>query len=666
MKSKFLKIFILSPIVYFTEYAFCQTTHYNLADVVSISAISTEMNESWPSTATIVIRRTGGIKALTIPLAISGTATLGLDYLSVAGNSVTIPMGKREVWLQLKPIPDNLVESTETVRFTIQSSSNYVISGSTFAEVNLLDKNPLPSNEEATRFLIQAGFGADPDELADVKSMGFEAWIDAQIARPKGFLQPVWVAQNILAYAGPPETVYEREYNTRTTLWHQVMRRRYPPSGGTVATDILRQRIAYSLLQIYVVAQTGDDLAVNPEGVLNYYDKLVDAALGNFRDLLYNVSIHPCMGLYLSHIGNKKADPANNTFPDENYAREIMQLFSIGLWELNQDGTRKVDANGNNIPTYTNADISQFARVFTGLDWGGTTWHEFRTNMVANEANHDLAAKNLLGTAIPAGQSTFQDVNSAIDVLFNHPNTGPFIARLLIQRLVTSNPSPAYIGRVAAKFANNGLNIRGDMAAVVKQILLDPEARDFAKTKEPTFGKMREPYLTMLNFAKTFNAQPPSGDYHEANQFYDFYLQEPFLSPSVFNFYSPNFRPPGLMTQLAKFAPEFQILTAVTALEASNFLYNAQKYSISRWGTYHPANEMKFNYTTEIPLAGTPDALLKQLAIKLLGGTIRPRSFQLIKELLLQMPSTGADWQKNRIDTAVYMMGMLAEFNVLK
>ena len=620
------------------------------------------MSESWPQTATIVIRRTGGLKAITIPFQISGTAIKGLDYQTVAGQSVTMPMGKREVWIQVKPLSDNLVEADETVRFTLQNSTAYTIIGPNFVDLNLKDRSSTPTDEEATRFLIQAAFGADPDELSDVKTLGFEGWIDAQIARPKGFMQPIIVAQNSI-----PGGNYETEYNTRTTLWHQIMRRRYPPNASPVATDILRQRIAYSLLQIFVISQTGDDLAVNPEGVLNYYDKLLDGALGNFRDILYNVSIHPCMGLYLSHVGNKKANLANNTFPDENYAREIMQLFTIGLWELNQDGSRKTDAYGNFIPTYSNSDISQFARVFTGLDWEPSFWHNFLQNMVAVEENHDTDPKSLLGTEILGGRTTFQDVNSAIDVLFNHENTGPFIARLLIQRLVTSNPSPEYISRVAAKFANNGSGIRGDMATIVKQILLDPEARNFENTKNPTFGKMREPYLGLLNFAKTFNAQPPSGDYHEANQFYDFYLQEPFLSPSIFNFYSPNFRAPGAITELNKYAPEFQILTAVTALEASNNLRNSMDYAISRWGTTRPQNKMEFDFTAEIALASNPDAMIKQLVTRLIGSNIRPKSFQIIKEGVEKINASNFEnWQKERVKFAAYMLGFIAEFNILK
>lgn len=638
-----------------------QATNYTLNDVISISTINHEMSESWPNTATIIIRRSGGLKAVTVPFVISGTAIRNSDYYSNAGSSITIPMGKREVWIQVRPVKDSINEVDETVIFTIQSSAAYTISGQNYAELIIKDKTPLPNDEEATRFLVQAAFGADPDELSDVKAMGFEAWIDTQLVRPKGYLQPV------IEQVNGQSTSYINKYDSRMTLWHQVMRRRYPPSGGTVATDILRQRIAYSLLQIFVISQTGDDLSVNSEGVINYYDKLVDGAFGNFRQLLLDVSIHPCMGLYLSHVDNQKPNVANNIFPDENYAREIMQLFSIGLWELNQDGTRKLDSLGQAIPTYDNGDISQFARVFTGLTWGGIGWHDFKANMVPNESAHDTDPKTLLnGMNLSGGRTTMQDINSAIDNLFYHENTGPFIARLIIQRLVTSNPSPAYISRVASVFADNGSGIRGDMGAVIKQILLDPEARDFEYTKQPTFGKLREPFLTLLNFAKTFNAQPVSDHYREGRLFYEYYLQEPFLSPSVFNFYSPNFRPPGELTEMGKFGPEFQILTAVTALNTPNNLRRSLEDGISRWGADVSANEMHLKFPDELPLANDPDALVKKLAGKLLGRPLSARSFQLIREMLVAMPSSGEDWQLNRVDAAVYMIGFLPEFNILK
>ena len=668
--KKYIQIFSILILTFLVIEAKAQSTVYNLTDVISISTINDKMFESWASPTTVIIRRTGGLKALIIPITITGTATFCVDYgASPVGSSVTIPMGSREIWIRLRPDTDELTEGNEIVRITLQTSTAYTIAGSSFVEITLADKKALPDDEEASRFLIQAGFGADPDELAQVKSLGFEGWINQQLTRPKGYLQPVIIAKRA---AGQP--IYHPA--TKVAMWTQFMRRRNPSGGGTVNTDILRQRVAYSLLQIFVISQNLDILANNSEGVTHYYDRLMDGALGNFRDLLMDVTLHPCMGVYLSHLGNVKPDPINNIFPDENYAREIMQLFSIGLWELNQDGSRKL-LNGNPIPTYTNADITQFARVFTGLHFGGptnadtvniSTNQDFVNLMMSHEIFHDTNPKTLLnGVTLGANRTTMQDISSAIDNLFNHPNTGPFIGRLLIQRLVTSNPSPEYIGRVAAKFANNGSGVRGDMGAVVKAILLDTEARSYEKTEETTFGKMREPYMTLMNMAKTFNAQSSSGDYEQATYFYDLYLQEPFQSPSVFNFYLPNYRPPGEITSLGKFAPEFQILTAVTAVETQNNLYRSIEYQIGRWGgAANSTQALTFNFSEELPLANNPDALIRLLSRKLIGGVLKPRSFQIIRETLVKMPLTGTTWQKDRVDMAAYLIGASAEFNIQK
>jgi uncharacterized protein (DUF1800 family) len=633
------------------------------------------MQERWPHPVTVVIRRSGGVQALTVPIAFGGTATPSVDYVSTAGSSVTIPVGAREVWLQLRPLSDVLTEATETVQITVQSSPAFTLSGSDEVTIELQDDEGLPSDEEATRFLIQAGFGADPDELAEVKALGFEGWIDQQLTRPKGYLEPIIQAE---IDAGKPVFFTA----TKIALWSQVMRRRNPPGGNQVETDILRQRVAYSLLQIFVISQNIDALSLNSKGVANYYDRLMDGAFGNFRDILFNVTMHPCMGVYLSHVGNKKPDPSINRFPDENYAREIMQLFSIGLWELNQDGTRKLNASGKPIPTYTNQDITQFARVFTGFQYGqedptvnSYPLENYDRPMKVWDEEHDMDPKTLLrGVTLPArtysGNSndttqSMLDVNAAIDNLFNHPNVGPFMARLLIQRLVTSNPSPAYISRVAAAFNDDGTGVRGNMGAVVKAILLDPEARSFDRTLEPTFGKMREPYMTLMNMAKTFNAQPLSGNYVSATYMYDFYLQEPFQSPSVFNFYLPDYRPFGEMTALGKFAPEFQILTAVTAIEAQNNLLNSVESEISRWGS-SPGDELRLDFSQEIALAEDPDALIRQLSTRLTAGTLRPRSFQIVREAVLKIPTTHSTWQMDRVKMAAYLIGSSAEFNIQK
>lgn len=665
MRRKNLIIMLIALVSIYLLYPFtsqAQSTSAAITNRISISTIKTSLFESWPSAATIVIRRSGGVDAVTVPIRLTGTARLGPDYLCSVGSAVTIPMGKREVWVRLNPLADNLVEGNETVKVKVLPSTAYTLLAQDSVVLTIFDKSVL-GDEEASRFLIQAGFGADNDELADVKALGYSAWIDAQVTRPKGYLQPIITAK---ALTGP---VYHPE--TKVALWTQFMRRRYPRPGVTVNTDILRQRIAYSLLQIFVVSQNVDAL-LPPEGVANYYDRLIDGALGNFRQILFDVTMHPAMGIYLSHRGNRKGDSSINLFPDENYAREIMQLFTIGLWELNNDGSRKL-LNGQPIPTYNNVDITNFARVFTGLQYGGPNnssfeWagEETKFPMKAYDAFHDQDAKTLLrGQTLPAGRTTMQDINSAIDNLFNHPNTGPFISRLLIQRLVNSNPTPAYIGRVASKFNNNGAGVRGDMGAVVKAILMDEEARDFSYTTGILSGKMREPYMTLMNMGKTFDAQPSSGNYESATYFYEFYLQEPFQSPSVFNFYKPDDRPSGELTLMDKYAPEFKILTAVTSIEAQNNLLNSVENQIARWGSA-PGNEMKLNFAAELPLANNPDALIRQLSVRMIGGSLQPRTFQIVREAVVKIMETGSTWQRDRVRMAAYLIAASAEFNIQK
>ncbi len=663
-KNIFSTIAVIGVLLIHNSRSLGQTVSTLTPDVISISTLNTESYESWTRPATIVIRRSGGVRAVTIPIVFLGTATRNTDYTTTAGSSVTMPMGARELFIQITPRLDALVESTETIQVQLQASTAYTISGANTTSVDLRDASAPLNDEEATRFLIQAGFGADPDELSDVKALGFSAWIDAQIARPKGYLQPIITAK---AAIGP---VYHPE--TKVALWTQMMRRRYPSPGVTVNTDILRQRIAYSLLQIFVISQNVDAL-LPPEGVANYYDRLIDGALGNFRDILYDVTMHPAMGIYLSHRGNRKGNVALNIFPDENYAREIMQLFSIGLWELNNDGTRKL-SNGQPIPTYSNVDITNFARVFTGLQYGGPNndsfeWagEETKFPMKAYDAFHDQDAKTLLrGQTLAAGRTTLQDINSAIDNLFNHSNTGPFISKLLIQRLVNSNPSPAYVDRVASKFNNNGANVRGDMGAVVKAILMDEEARNYSYTTGVLAGKMREPYMTLMNMGKTFNAQPASNNYESATYMYEFYLQEPFQSPSVFNFYKPEDRPFGEVTLMDKYAPEFKILTAVTAIESQNNLLNSVQNQIARWGASSPANEMKLNFSAELPLANNPDALIRQLSVRMLGGSLQPKTFQIVRDAVIKIDASGSTWQKDRVDMAAYLIAASTEFNIQK
>ncbi|OYW72535.1 MAG: hypothetical protein B7Z37_24490, partial [Verrucomicrobia bacterium 12-59-8] len=449
-----------------------------------------------------------------------------------------------------------------------------------------------------------------------------------------------------------------------------------------------------------------ETLAVDYEGMANYYDIFEENAFGNYLDILKKVAMHPVMGVYLSHLGNQKANPALNLHPDENFAREVMQLFTIGLWELETDGSRKTYPVGHAqagqfIPTYGNSDITELARVFTGLTWYDST--SFNGNNLINgdrlhpmkiyDAYHDCGAKTLLGglaiaASTPSSGSTgtagTADITAAVTNLFNHPNVGPFIGRQLIQRFVTSNPSPAYIGRVAAKFNDNGSGVRGDLKAFIKAILMDPEARDPAMMDAPTFGKMREPFLRVVNLARAFNAASTSGRY-PLDQFSLDHLQDPQNSPSVFNFFLPGHSPPGPITQMGLVAPEFQIVNASSAITGANYFYNAiGNNSLHRWGNGTAAYAVELNLDPElgfvIPSAhineNTPSAAnlldldlhLRRLDMMLLGGTMTPQLFQTIRESVdrVKPPGTSWEWHRERLRQLITAIVSSAEFNVLR
>ncbi|MEL7187286.1 MAG: DUF1800 family protein, partial [Pseudomonadota bacterium] len=303
---------------------------------------------------------------------------------------------------------------------------------------------------EASKFASRATFGLSYDEIDALARQGRDAWLNQQFAEPVGEHTPL--VMDLIDRRNAGEfSAFETDIEyliqfRRFAWWHRAV----------TSSDVLRQRVAFALSEIFVVSDNVDTLIVFPHSLSGYYDVLLNNSFGNFRDLLRDVSLHPAMGIYLSHINNRKANLANNTFPDENYAREVMQLFSIGLFELNIDGSLQLDANNQPIPTYSNVEIREFAKIFTGLSYGGPNafFGNEEPNFVAQmqmfDAEHEPGEKRLLnGVVVPPGQSGSQDIEAAIDNLFNHPNVGPFIGKQLIQRLVTSNPSPAYIERVA-------------------------------------------------------------------------------------------------------------------------------------------------------------------------------------------------------------------------
>lgn len=658
---------------------------FHALSTVSVAVVDGDLYERWPDPAVIAVRRPAAFKPITVQFALGGTAVRDLDYTATAGESIVMPAGVREVWVSFHPIADEEdPEPVETISLTLIAGQGYAVGAASSAVVNVHSETTasLPNPKAASRFLVQASFGPNqddpndadpyPENVEDVMAMGFEAWIDDQFSRPVGLLQP------FAEYALTIPQFYTDV--KQAAWWNRVMG--VPsliPGGPAQEPDPLRQRMAFALSQILVVSDRPETLAVQPVGLANYYDLLVTNAFGNYRDLLYGVTMHPAMGFYLSHVMNRKA--TNNIFPDENYAREVMQLFSIGLWELTQDGTRRLDTNGLPIPTYDNSHITEFARVFTGLSYGPATntsfanaQPNFLVPMKPWDAYHDCDAKSLLGGfTLPArtpsqpdtGAATLLDIDAVIQHLFLHTNVAPFIGRQLIQRFVTSNPSTGYVARVAAAFNDNGLGVRGDLRAVLKAILLDAEARDPAFAADAAFGKMREPFLRVVNLAHAFNASAPAG-FYALTDFYAALYEEPLRSPSVFNFYLPGYLPPGELANAGLVGPEFQILNAGSAISGPNYFLIAVRDSLHRQGMGTPAWRVKLDLTPELTLVNDPHALVRRVENALAGGTLSPREFQIVREAVERVPVGGWEWENERVWMAIYLIVTSPEFCVLR
>lgn len=511
------------------------------------------------------------------------------------------------------------------------------------------------TDAEAARFLLQASLSASTGAIADLRSEGYGPWLDRQFG-----IANAQTGRGFLADRGFDRVDANRFYNGTITgdymVWSQLL------SGG----NSVRKRIAFALSEFFVVSLTGINMVWRAPAIGEYWDILNRHAFGNFRDLLQDITLNPAMGTFLNTRGNRRADSSGRV-PDENYAREVMQLFTIGLFELNADGTNRL-ASGNPIETYTSADVSGLARVFTGYDFdqaglafttevGGTRQipdPEFaRRPMTADPARwvparatgfHSAEAKTFLGLTIPANTNAADSLRLALDHLFNHANVGPFFARQMIQRLVTSNPSPAYVGRVAAIFANNGQGRRGDLAAVFKAILTDNEALDAAGLTNPNFGKLREPVLRYVQLARTFGARSNSGNWQigDLSDAANALGQSPLRSPSVFNFFRPGYFPTN--TEIANrglLAPEFQLVNETSVAGYVNFLERALT------GGRAPVADIALDFATEVGLAQDAAALLDRLDLLLTGrqlsAGVRDTIRTAMEDVALTASSTNAD-----------------------
>lgn len=539
----------------------------------------------------------------------------------------------------------------------------------------------LTAEQEVSRFLAQATLGADLALIQTVAAMGIEAWIDQQFIVPQSQLLDYLYAE-LYDEADIGDENAESPWRTlfRYALWQTALK----------GSDLLRQRVALALSEIFVISTETDDIYGVANGAADWYDMLLRNAFGNFRTLLQDVTLHPLMGSYLSHAGNRKTDAAINRFPDENYAREIMQLFTIGLFLLNDDGSLILDGNNEPIPTYDNSHITEFAKIFTGLQYDfendpHVTWTpDFESGwlnpytavrpMTMWDEEHEPGSKTLLnGYVVPDGQTGMADVNEALDHLFNHPNVGPFIGYRLIQRLVKSNPSPAYIGRVTAVFNNNGTGVRGDMAAVIKAILLDDEARNPSFITDPAHGKLREPFFRFTQMMRAFHFSNPQDKFWDAGWSVDNDLRQfMFNAPSVFNFFAPGYRPPGVAGAAGLAAPEFQLLNSYTAISTINYWYSRLEWGYVidlpdpdeeiRGQTYN-LDQPQPDLSYELTLANNVPALLDYLDLLLTSGTMSPEMRAIIETAVTGYADDGAD-DIDIVNFAIFLFMSCPEYAV--
>ncbi|MGB1239318.1 MAG: DUF1800 family protein [Pseudomonadales bacterium] len=579
--------------------------------------------------------------------------------------------------------------------------------------------------DDASRFMMQATLGAHREHIEDLARQGVEPWLENQLSGVPAqdtYLEQtaqIWQYFRTHLVRTHTESAINGEGNNpalpytwywRMGWWQQTLK--------ADPAQQLRQRVAQALSELLVISDNSS-LELDALGLASYYDLLYNGAFNSYADLLYAVSMHPCMGVYLSHMNNRKADPAQGIHPDENYAREVMQLFSIGLYALNPDGSRKVDARGNPIPSYDNRDIKQLARVFTGLraanyryEWSTSFWDpsyngypvgfedgvdktyktvpfvEMTAPMQVDENYHDRGAKQLLKGRInlPAGQDGAREIRAAIEALVAHPNTAPFVARHLINQLVTSNPSPAYLRAVAKRFGK-----RGDLGAAVREVLLYPRrngvsARTFSGARKVNgrtvqSEKLKSPLLRSCQLLRAFKAGNRSGKTWVIGDDIREPLQQHVLSsPTVFNFYKPDFAPHGPLERADMRAPEFELMTSATSISYVNTMYY--------WffGEYYPAvstridpvlknvaqmdvealrafddDKLRLNFSREIALAeqGQFEQLIAQMSSLLCGRADPPH-----KDKILHAFRNYRDNPEWVVQTVAFMLAISAEFTV--
>ena len=504
-----------------------------------------------------------------------------------------------------------------------------------------------PTKAEASRFLGQATFGPNEAEITKLSGMTYGAWIDEQMAKPQT-LHRLYINQATADLASVGQQISAT--NFFDSWWSQALG----------SDDQLRQRAAFALSEIMVISFTDSTLRNQTRGVASYYDMLAEKSFGNFRDLLESVSLHPMMGIYLSWLKNEKEDPKTGRVPDLNFAREITQLFAVGEYKLNVDGSNQMGSDGRPTPAYTSKDLEGLSQMFTGYSWYSgpqitdrtnrrfygqdasleRDWRPMQSynNYAANTDFHSISEKKFWGVTVPAQTKSDNegDFKLAIDTVFNNPSVGPFIAKQLIQRMVTSNPSPAYVGRVATVFNDNGKGVRGDLAAVWKAVLLDTEARNVSTS--PSYGKVREPVVRLANMLRAFNAKSISSRYTGIGNTDDPATrlnQTPMFAPTVFNFFRPGYVPTSkAITDAGLVVPELQITHDVSVAGYMNY--------IRAWVQLDKNRDIQHAYTAEVDLADKPAELVERLNLLLFAGgmpdTLKTQLTTAVASRVIPMP----------------------------
>ena len=527
---------------------------------------------------------------------------------------------------------------------------------------------PTKQQLAAARFLQQASFGASSAQIDRVLAIGMPAWIDEQMALPytADFVNHVQAKFDLGVDYRPGGSRYTNSWLIEK-FW----------ATAATAPDQLRKRVAFSLHQMLMVSLADSNQYSHSRAYANYVDTLNKNAFGNYRTLLEEMALSPSMGIFLSHMRNRKEDPALGRLPDENFARELLQLFAIGLQELNLDGSVKLGSGGQPVETYNNDDVMALAKVFTGWSWGFPNAQLTEGNFLYGNPDYSVAGDQRIdlqkmkayplqhsdaelrvftgkpyAVSIPAETPAVDALRVALDAIFKHPNVGPFVARQLIQRLVTSAPSPAYVARVATAFNSNGKGVRGDMAAVVRAVLLDAEAQ--TPRLQPGFGKLRDPVLRVSQWMRAFDVSSVTGEFMMAGDL-DNVSQRPFSPPSVFSYYRPGYVPPntGFAARGAT-APEFQIVNESTA---ANWVNKAQAMAGNGLGWTGSVNDVRSLYTVqaELAAAGNMTQMLDQLNLLLFAGRMSPELRQALLDGVGGVTGSDAASHLNRARVAVFL-----------